>query len=335
MHAQRTPVPCLPVARCGLLILLVALFVPAFVPAGIAAQAVRANRAVLVTGASTGIGRAIAERLAAEGFFVYAGARKAEDIAELSAIPNMQGIRLDVTVDADLAAAVRTIERAGRGLHGVVNNAGVAAAAPLIEMDESDMRFLFDVNVFGPYRVTRAFAPLLISSRGRVVNISSISGILSGQLLGAYSMSKHALEAYADALGAEMAQFGVQVSLVEPGNHRSAIGRTTSAQIEQDIAARPDSPWLPQMRNMVAAMARYDSYPPPDGVAEATLRALSDSSPQRRYMVVAVEREGEITIRKAIDELVQLNQGHQFSYDRDALIRMLDESLARHPSPRR
>lgn len=305
--------------------------VPALVPHAVPLHAQQTQRAVLVTGASTGIGRTIAERLATQGFYVYAGARKPADIAALSAIPNMEGIRLDVTVDADLTSAVAAIEQAGRGLYGVVNNAGVAAIAPLVEMDEGELRFLFDVNVFGPYRVTKAFAPLLIASKGRVVNISSISGILSGPLLGAYSMSKHALEAYADALSAEMGRFGVRVSLVEPGNHRSAIGRTTSAQIERAIAARPDSPYLPQMRNMLVAMSGYDNYPAPDGVADATLQALSSESPQARYMVVAVEREGQITIQKAIDELVQLNQGHQFTYDRATLIKMLDESLARHP----
>lgn len=289
-----------------------------------------ATGAVLVTGASSGIGRTITEHLASRGTFVYAGARKPEDIAALSAIPNVQGIRLDVTVASDIAAAVETIRRGGRALRGVVNNAGVAAVAPLIEMEERDLTAMFDVNVFGPFRVTKAFAPLLIESKGRVVNISSISGVLSGALLGGYSMSKHAVEAYADALAAELARFDVRVSLVEPGNYRSEIGKNTVSQIERAVAARPGSPYEPQMRNMITAMNSYDSYPEPTAVAEATAHALFDSSPRMRYMVVPAVRQAEVTIRKAIDELVQLNQAHPFSYDREALVKMLDEALARH-----
>lgn len=110
----------------------------------------------------------------------------------------MQGVKLDVNVDADIAAAVETVRQGGRGLHGVVNNAGIAIVAPLIYVDEKELRSLFDVNVFGPYRITKAFAPFVIEGKGRVVNISSISGILSGPFLGPYSMSKHAIEAYAD-----------------------------------------------------------------------------------------------------------------------------------------
>ncbi len=287
------------------------------------------RRAVLVTGASSGIGRKITETLAANGYYVYAGARKPEDLQALNAIANVQAVKLDVTAAADITAAVESIRRGGRGLYGVVNNAGVAAMAPLIEMDERELTSLFDVNVFGPYRVTKAFAPLLIESKGRVVNISSISGILSGPLLGAYSMSKHAVEAYGDALAAEVARFGMKVSLIEPGNYRSEIGRNTVAQIERAVAARPDSPYQAQMKNMVTAMAAYDSYPEPDEVAKAALHALSDPNPRMRYMVVPAARQGEVTIRKAIEELAQLNQAHPFSYERDVLVKMLDEALAR------
>jgi NAD(P)-dependent dehydrogenase (short-subunit alcohol dehydrogenase family) len=296
----------------------------------LAAQATPGTRpAVLVTGASSGIGRKITERLAANGYFVYAGARKAEDLQALNAIANVQAVKLDVTAAADITAAVETIRRAGRGLYGVVNNAGVAAIAPLIEMDERELTSLFDVNVFGPYRITKAFSPLLIESKGRVVNISSISGILSGPLLGAYSMSKHAVEAYADALAAEVARFGMKVSLIEPGNYRSEIGRNTTAQIERAVAAHPDSPYQAQMKSMVTTMASYDNYPEPDEVAKAALHALSDPAPKMRYMVVPAARQGEVTIRKAIEELAQLNQAHPFSYERDVLVKMLDEALAR------
>ncbi len=288
-----------------------------------------AGKAVLVTGASSGIGRKITELLASRGYFVYAGARKPADLAELNAIKNVQGVRLDVTDPAEIAAAVATVRQGGRGLHGLVNNAGIAILGPLVETEEPELRGLFDVNVFGPYRVTKAFAPLLIESKGRVTTVSSISGILSGPFLGAYSMSKHAIEAYGDALAAEMGGFGVRVSLIEPGNYRSDIGRNTMGQVEATAARLKGTPYEPAMKNLVAAMGRYDSYPEPDAVAEAALHAISDPAPKMRYLVVPVAGQADVTIRKAIEELVQLNQRHPFTYDRDILVKMLDEALAK------
>jgi NAD(P)-dependent dehydrogenase (short-subunit alcohol dehydrogenase family) len=294
-----------------------------------AQQPAAAQRAVLITGASSGIGRKITELLAAQGHFVYAGARKAEDIAELSKIKNVQGVKLDVNVDADITAAVETVRKGGRGLHGVVNNAGIAIVAPLIHVDEKELRGLFDVNVFGPYRITKAFAPFIIEAKGRIANISSISGILSGPFLGPYSMSKHAIEAFADALAAEMSSLGVRVSLIEPGNYRSEIGRNTMAQVEGAAARAKGTPFEAPMQRMVAAMGNYDNYPEPDDVAQAALHALFDPAPKMRYMVVPAARQGEVTINKAIEELVQLNQSHKFSYDRETLVRKLDSALVR------
>lgn len=269
------------------------------------------QKAILVTGASTGIGRKITERLAAAGYFVYAGARKEADLVALDAIENVDSVRLDVTKPEEIAAAVESISKAGRGLYGVVNNAGVAIAGPLLQTSEENFDFLFDVNVYGPYRITKAFAPLIIESKGRIVNIGSISGILSSSGLAAYSMSKHAIEAFTDSLAGEVAPLGVSVSVIEPGNYRSEIGR--SAEKRSSGASR---------------LSNRDQYKEPDEVADAVQRALSDLTPQRRYMVVPNQREAEITIRKQIEELVQLNQNQPYSYDRKALIEMLDAALA-------
>jgi NAD(P)-dependent dehydrogenase (short-subunit alcohol dehydrogenase family) len=308
----------------------IALTIVSLAPLKVAAQATPAGqRAVLVTGASSGIGRKIAETFAAQGWFVYAGARKPEDMASLNTIRNVQAVKLDVTVAGDIAAAVETVRTGGRGLYGVVNNAGIAVLAPLINVEEQELQSIFDVNVFGPYRITKAFAPLLIESKGRVVTISSISGILSGPFFGPYSMTKHAIEAFGDALASEMARFEVKSSLIEPGNYKSEIGRNTMAQAEAALERMKGTPFEQQARNMVAAMGNYDNYPEPDDVAAAALHALSDPEPKMRYMVVATPRQAEVTIRKAIEELVQLNQSHTFSYDREALIRMLDETLER------
>ena len=160
----------------------------------------RQQRAVLVTGASTGIGRRIAEDLAEKGFYVFAGARKQQDLDALNDIPNIQAVRLDVTVQDEIDAAVQTVADSGKGLYGLVNNAGVFIGGPLIEVDVAEFEWLMDVNVTGVYRVTQAFAPMIIESQGRISTIGSISGNGSGRFFSQYSMSKHAMEAFTDTL---------------------------------------------------------------------------------------------------------------------------------------
>ena len=269
------------------------------------------QKVVLVTGASTGIGRPIAERLAADGQFVYAGARKEADLKELGAIKNVQAVRLDVTDSKDSAAAVAIITKAGRGLYGLVNNAGVAISGAFTDTKEDDFDFLMQVNLYGPYRITKAFAPLIVAEKGRITTMGSISGILAPRNSGVYSMSKHAIEAFADSLAAQMAPLGVQVSVIEPGNYNSEIGKSAAKRLGVD-----------------PRLADRSNYKPPDEVAEAVTQALFEPSPKRRYMVVPNQTEAEWTIKKAIEQLVQLNEGQAYTYDREAMVRMLDEALA-------
>ena len=289
------------------------------------------QKAVLVTGASSGIGRNMAETLAANGYFVYAGARKQEDLAELSAMDNIMGVRLDVNVPEEIDAAVELVRSEGRGLYGLVNNAGVAVIAPLIEIDEDDMFFQMNVNVFGPYRVTKAFAPLIIESKGRITTTGSISGILSGTLFGPYSMSKHAVEAFTDSLAREMAKFEVAVSVIEPGNYRSSIVDSLLARRQQRDESLEGSLYEEEIERMINRFSGdgYDTayYKEPDEVSAALLEFLADVNPKRRYMVVPNESQAEVTIRKAIEELAQLNERQQYTYSRDQLVAMLDEAL--------
>jgi NAD(P)-dependent dehydrogenase (short-subunit alcohol dehydrogenase family) len=268
-------------------------------------------KAVLVTGASTGIGRKVTEKLAADGYFVYAGARKEQDLKALGAIKNVQAVRLDVTKIEDIDAAVETIKRGGRGLYGLVNNAGVSTIGTLADLKPEEFDLVMAVNVYGPYRVTRAFEPLLIAERGRIVTMGSISGIGAPADLGAYAMSKHAMEAFTDSLAAQMTGLGVQVSIIEPGNFNSQIGNNATLRT-----------------GVVTRLANRSRYKDPDEVADAVENALFDPKPKRRYMVAPDQGEADWTIRKQIEQLVQLNEGQPYTYDRDALIKMLDEALA-------
>ena len=291
-----------------------------------------AQKAVLVTGASTGIGRKIAEALAKQGYFVYAGARKRKDLDDLNSIENVKAIRLDVTVQEDINAAVEIVREEGRGLYGIVNNAGVAIAAPLIEVEEDELDFIFDVNIYGPYRISKAFSSFVIDSKGRIVNISSISGVLSGFLFGPYSMSKHAIEAYTDSLARELSRFDVQVIAVEPGNYKSRIGQSLVERMQARGYGGEGSIFEADIKRMISYIEgnglSAGDEPEPDQVAKEVIHALFADHPKEHYMVVPEQDQAEITIRKAIEELVRYNEGHLFSYDRDELISMLDDALA-------
>lgn len=269
-----------------------------------------APKAVLVTGASTGIGRKVTERLAADGCFVYAGARKEEDLKALGAIKNVQAVRLDVTKPQDIDTAVETIKRGGRGLYGLVNNAGVATVGTLAEVNPEEFDLVMAVNVYGPYRVTKAFEPLIVAEKGRIVTMGSIAGIGASGDLGAYSMSKHAMEAFTDSLAAQMSGLGVQVSIIEPGNYNSQIGENATKRTA-----------------VKTRLTDRSKYKEPDEVADAVEQALFEPNPKRRYLVVPDQDEAEWTIKKQIEQLVQLNEGQPYTYDRDALIKMLDQAL--------
>ena len=291
-------------------------------------SAAKPQKAILVTGASTGNGRLLAETLAAEGYFVYAGARKEKDLNALDAINNIQAVRLDVTIQSEIDAAVNTITGAGRGLYAVVNNAGVGLMAPLIEAEEEDLDFIFDVNVYGPYRISKAFAPLLIESSGRVVNIGSIAGFQTRMFYGPYSMTKHALEAFTEALGEELQKFDVQVSIVDPGGFNSNIGKNIyNRMVEKGVDfenSRFKEEWE---NNWILGGGDLSSMEGPEAIVATTLHALFDENPQQRYMVVGDPGRADRTMRALIRRMLQLNHNHEYSYDREGLIKLLDEEL--------
>jgi NAD(P)-dependent dehydrogenase (short-subunit alcohol dehydrogenase family) len=287
-----------------------------------------AQKAVLVTGASSGIGRRITESLASRGYYVYAGARKQEDLDALNAIENVEAIRLDVTIQDEIDSAAETVRQGGRGLYGLVNNAGVFTGGPLIETDIGELQWIFDVNVYGVYRVTQAFAPLIIESKGRIVNISSISGILDWPMGGLYTMSKHAIEAYNDTLALELARFGVGVSAIEPGNFKSDISMSARARIAEKSVQIEDTRYPEEWARMTDSPEDRSQYKDPEEVAEAALHALFDDNPKPRYMVVPNQKEAQWTIGEAIKELVELNERQPYSYNREQLIEMIDAAMA-------
>jgi NAD(P)-dependent dehydrogenase (short-subunit alcohol dehydrogenase family) len=285
------------------------------------------TKTVLVTGASSGIGLTVTELLSSNGYLVYAGARKEEDLKRLEAMENVESVRLDVTVQADIDAAVKLIKNKGRGLDGLVNNAGIASAGPLIEVPIAELESLFDVNVYGPYRVTQAFAPLLIESKGRIVNIGSVTGIFSGSMSGIYSMSKHAVEAYTDSLAAEMERFGVKVSVVEPGTYASDSAKSAAKRLENKAIWSDSSAYKAERDLMKLVKTSDTSAKDPEEVAKAVQDALFSETPKRRYLVVPDAATANLAIGSAMQKMLQLNQDQAFTMNRDQLVRMLDTQL--------
>ena len=247
-------------------------------------------RAVLVTGAAKGIGRATALRLARGGWRVFAGVRRDQDGAALRAQhEGIEAVRLDVTNAEQIAAAAAQIEEVTGGeLHGVVNNAGIAVGGPLEYLPAGELRHQLDVNVVGQVAVTQAVLPMLRRARGRIVFVGSISGRSAVPFTGAYAASKHALEAIADAWRVELMPFGVQVVLIEPGVIATPIWETSIAAGDRMLAGAPPS--LEQdYGKKLAALRRHaergNEGLDADVVARAIEHALTASSPKTRYLI--------------------------------------------------
>jgi NAD(P)-dependent dehydrogenase (short-subunit alcohol dehydrogenase family) len=257
----------------------------------------RPRPAVLITGASSGIGYATVMRLARRGTIVYAGVRRQAD-AELVAREggtNVRPLILDIADSVSIARAQTAISRASDiALAGLVNNAGVAVAGPLELLPMDELRKQFDVNFFGAIEMTQAFLPLLRETGGRIVNVSSIGGKLAAPFVGAYASSKFALEAASDALRLELRPFGVSVALVEPGAVNTPIWQRSSEAsraVFNGLAPLARESYETMIANMTRLAEQMEKRGiPPERVAEAIERALYAPRPRARYLVGADAR---------------------------------------------
>jgi len=249
--------------------------------------------AVVITGASTGIGASCALRLAQQGYRVFAGVRKPEDGERLvqGAGGRLQWLQLDVT-DAETigraAAFVRSVQ-GEHGLSGLVNNAGIAVGGPLEYLSTDRLRNQLEVNVIGLHGVTQAFIPLIRQARGRIVHIGSIAGRIASPFTGAYAASKYAVEALTDALRLELAPEGIHVSVVEPGQIRTPIwdkGLREFSSITSQIPAEGMLRYRGRFQAMLHILEQARTRAaPPEAVADAVLHALGSPDPRTRYVV--------------------------------------------------
>lgn len=250
-------------------------------------------RAVLITGASTGIGAACALGLDRLGWRVFAGVRRAADGAALQrqASPGLTAVAIDVTDAASIAGAARTIAAVmgSRGLAGLVNNAGIVVPGPVELLPLPDLRRQLEVNVVGQVAVTQAMLPLLRPARGRIVNMGSISGRMATPFVGAYAASKFALEAFTDALRLEVRPWGIEVAIIEPGAIATPIWEKSTAEGDRLQAALPAEAVrlygkaLEALRKGVARAAR-DAIST-DAVVAAVVHALTAARPRTRYVI--------------------------------------------------
>jgi NAD(P)-dependent dehydrogenase (short-subunit alcohol dehydrogenase family) len=264
------------------------------------------RRVVLVTGASSGIGRACAELLGARGYLVYGASRRPV------ASSLIEPVFMDVRDDTSVRAAVEgVIAREGR-IDIVVNNAGIAIAGAVEDTSIEEAREQFDVNFFGVLRVCRAVLPVLRQQRaGYLVNIGSIGGLVAIPYQGLYSASKFALEGLSESLRLEVRRFGVQVVLIEPGDHRTGLtgNRQKTAESQSNSAYRDG------FHRAVERMAKDEqSGPKPEAVARLLLRIVTNPQPRLRYTVGPLPERAAIWLKRLMPySLVEKVMGSYYS----------------------
>ena len=249
------------------------------------------KKCVLITGCSSGIGRATAKAFLEEEWLVVATARNPDDVADL-AEAGCETMALDVTKPDQVATAVEETVELGGAIDCLVNNAGFAQFGPIEDVSTSDLHRQFDVNVYGPHRLTRAVLPhMRAQGDGRIVNVSSVYGRLSTPGVGAYAGSKFALEAMSDALRGEAEEFGIDVTLVEPGTVETNFHDRST-----DELPRKRTPAYEALYELIDDVILVSASGPlavtPEDVARAILESATCAEPPARYPVGPIAQFG-------------------------------------------
>lgn len=244
---------------------------------------------VLITGCSSGIGRASADLLVKAGHTVYATARRTESLAELEAA-GARVLALDVTSEDSMAAAVEHIEAEHGRVGTLVNNAGYGEYGTIEEADLDRVRKMFETNVFGLARLTQLVLPgMRRAHRGRVINIGSMGGRMTFPVGGYYHATKYAVEAISDALRNEVRRFGIDVVLIEPGMTRTGFEDNVHSSVANSAGTQADSPYAALLASNAANTSGGYSNPlmttGPESVARVVLKALESEHPRSRYLL--------------------------------------------------
>lgn len=277
----------------------------------------------LVTGGTDGLGRATAILLAEHGYRVFAAGRSTEKLHDLTQLAGarklpLDALALDVCDDASVENAIAEIERRVGPVEILVNNAGIAIMAAMEDLSLVDLHRQFETNIFGVLRVTKRVLPeMRRRRRGRIINMSSISGKVAAPLFGAYSSSKHALEAISDSMRLELFPYDIQVVLIEPGYIHTSMNRT-AAELSSNYAKGAEaSPYAGIYQKFVGSWekVRQSSRYQPDDCARVVLRAIRDAPPRARYAVTSRAKTGIFARRFLSDAAFDYFVKKQFSLD--------------------
>ena len=270
------------------------------------------SKSIVITGCSTGFGRALAFHLARRGWRVFATVRQEADAASLLTEAMAQGFRenlmpvmCDITHEGQVKDLAKKVAGATPRLEALVNNAGTAFAAPLELLPLSELRAQLELNVVAQLSVTQALLPLLKVAPGMIINVSSVGGKIVFPVMGAYSMSKFALEAMSDALRVELAPFGVRVVVVEPGSSPTAIWQTSLQRAEKtldtlDMSVGRYAPLIETVKK--SSLARAAKGFSPELFAETVEKILNSPNPKTRYPLPAAVTQRILLRRWLSDE---------------------------------
>jgi NADP-dependent 3-hydroxy acid dehydrogenase YdfG len=256
----------------------------------------------LVTGASSGIGAAIAQHLAQAGLYVYATARRLDRLQALRTA-NIEPLQLDVTSPESVKAAIDHILQHSGRVDVLVNNAGYGQWGAFEDVSDADARRQFDVNVFGLADITRAVLPIMRQQHaGRIINITSVAGKLSVPIVGWYSASKHAVEALSDALRGEVRPFGIHIAIIEPGSIKTEFDTVAHDALRKVSGNGPYKTLAERYSRMVSRF--YRTAPGPEVIARAVHHAVTARRPRTRYALPLDSRATILIRRLAGDRMV-------------------------------
>jgi short-subunit dehydrogenase len=284
-----------------------------------------AQQTVLITGATDGLGRAAALLLAEKGYRVFAAGRSTEKRAELDRLAAakklpLETLELDVCNDSSVSRAVKHILQKAANIDVLINNAGVGLMAVTEELKLEDLRRLYETNIFGLLRVTQAVLPHMRERKaGRILMLSSVAGILTPPTYGAYSSSKHAVEALSNALRLELYPFNIEVILIEPGYIMTNFQQTAKELAQSYVAGSTISPYAKIYSGAIAGAtnSRRESKTTPEDCARVILHAIEASHPKARYTVTPLAKWAALGRRILPDTLLDSFLRRKFGIDRE------------------
>lgn len=284
-----------------------------------------AQQTVLITGATDGLGRAAALLLAEKGYRVFAAGRSLEKRAELDRLAAnkkipLESLELDVCDDGSVNRAVQQVLQKAGHLDVLINNAGVGLMAVAEELKLEDLRRLYETNIFGLLRVTQAVLPHMRERKsGRILMLSSVAGILTPPTYGAYSSSKHAVEALSNALRLELYPFNVDVILIEPGYIMTNFQQTAKDFAESYIQGSTASPYAKVYEGAIAGAtsSRRESKTTPEDCARVILHAIESGHPKARYTVTPLAKWAAFGRRVLPDTLMDSFLRRKFGIERE------------------